>query len=177
MMILVGKSGQQSRVADPKLLISDPDPDPTGRVISDPDLDPAPGSFWIWIRILVSEIFVKLSHLKSECTLKGHFCTEIKLFVLIPNGNFVSGSGSYSSAYFGSGSGSWKVKVSDPYGSGSATLQQSMIKSTLSSKTVLFLVEFAIKENSHIYQHLDKETNLGSDHLHILWVPLPAVFL
>jgi len=37
---------------------------------------------------------------------------------LIPNDNL--GSGSYLLA--GSGAGSWKVKVSDPYGSGSATL-------------------------------------------------------
>jgi len=43
--------------ADPKLLISDLDPDPTWRVISDPDPDPALGSFWIGIRILVCEIF------------------------------------------------------------------------------------------------------------------------
>jgi len=36
---------QESRVADPKLLISDPDPDPAWKVISDPDPDPAPWSF------------------------------------------------------------------------------------------------------------------------------------
>jgi len=66
-----------SRVADPKLFLSDPDPDPTKRVISDPDL--AHGSFRIWI--LVCEIFVKFSN-KSECTFKGHFCAEIKLFML-----------------------------------------------------------------------------------------------
>jgi len=44
----------KSSVADPKLLISDPDPDPTLRVISDPDPypDPALGSFRIRIRIL-----------------------------------------------------------------------------------------------------------------------------
>jgi len=73
---------QICRVADPKLLISDPDldPDPTWRVISDPDPDPAQGSFPI--RILVCEIFVKFSYLKSECTFKGHFCAEIKLFML-----------------------------------------------------------------------------------------------
>jgi len=52
----------QSSVAVPKLLILDPDP--TWRVISDPDLDPDPNlkSFWIWIRILESnihEIFMK----------------------------------------------------------------------------------------------------------------------
>jgi hypothetical protein len=40
---------------------------------------------------------------------------------MIPSDNF--GSGSYLSAYFGSGSGSWKVKVSDPQGYGSATLE------------------------------------------------------
>jgi len=48
----------KSRVADPNLLITDPDPDPTWRVILDPDLDPDPalGSFRIRIRILVCEI-------------------------------------------------------------------------------------------------------------------------
>jgi len=34
-----------TRVADPKLLILYPDPDPTWRVISDPDPDPARGFF------------------------------------------------------------------------------------------------------------------------------------
>jgi len=67
-----------SRVSDQKLLISDPDP--TWRVISDPDLDPARGS--VRIQILVCEIFVKFSHLKSECTCKGHFCAEIEYFIL-----------------------------------------------------------------------------------------------
>jgi len=123
-----------SRVADPRLFISYPDldPDPSWRVILDPD--PAPGSFWI--RILACEIFVKFLHLMSECTMKGNFCPQIELFMFKilflslhlsfkrpdPNDNF--GSGSYLSAYFGLGSGSWKVKVSDPYcsGSGSATL-------------------------------------------------------
>jgi len=55
----------KTRVADPKLLISDsdPDPDPTWRVILDldPDPDPALGFFRIRICILVSEIFVKFS--------------------------------------------------------------------------------------------------------------------
>jgi len=76
----------QTRVADPKLLISDPDPDPdpTWRVISNPDPEPDPAreSFWIRIWILVCEIIVKFSHLKSECTFKGIFCAEIKLFML-----------------------------------------------------------------------------------------------
>jgi len=57
---LLGKD----RVADPKLLIMDPDLDPTWRVISDPD--PAPGSFRIRIQILVCEIFVKFPHFKLE---------------------------------------------------------------------------------------------------------------
>jgi len=41
-------------------------------------------SFQIRIRIgiLVCEIFVKFSNLKSECTFKGHFCAEIELFML-----------------------------------------------------------------------------------------------
>jgi len=68
------------RVADPKLLISDPDP--TWRVISDLDPDPAHGSFRIRIGILVCEIFVKFSHFKSKCTFKGHLCAEIELFIL-----------------------------------------------------------------------------------------------
>jgi len=56
---------------------------------------------------------------------------------LIPNNNLGSGSGSYSSAYFGSGSGSWKIKVADPYGSGcgsefrSATLVRRQLFSVL----------------------------------------------
>ena len=58
-------------------IISDPDLDPTWRVIADLDPDPARGSFRI--RILVCEIFVKYSHLKSECTFKGHLCAEIEL--------------------------------------------------------------------------------------------------
>jgi len=69
-----------SRVADLKLLISDPDLDPTWGVISDPDQDPSLGSFRI--RILVCEIFVKFSHFKSEFTFEGHFCAEIELFML-----------------------------------------------------------------------------------------------
>ena len=69
---------RRRRVADPKLLISDPDP--TWRVIL--DLYPAHGSFRIRIWILVCEIFVKFLHLKSECTFKGHFCAEIELFML-----------------------------------------------------------------------------------------------
>jgi len=68
----------EGRVADPKLLISDPDLDPSWRVISDPD--PARGSFRI--RILVCEIFVKFSNLKSKCTFKGYSCAEIELFML-----------------------------------------------------------------------------------------------
>jgi len=86
----------------------------------DPDPEPDP-KLLFWIRITA---------------FYGHFCAEIELFMLkivflfyhcicfsrglIPNVNFGSGSGSYSLAYFGSGS--WKVKVSDPYGSGFATL-------------------------------------------------------
>ena len=70
-------SGDESSVADSKLLISDPDA--SWRVISDPDPDPARGSFRIRIRILDCEIFVNFSHLKSECTFKGHFCAEIEL--------------------------------------------------------------------------------------------------
>jgi hypothetical protein len=50
------------RVADPKLIILDPDPDLTWRVILDPDPDLR--SFRI--RILVCEIFSKFSHLKTE---------------------------------------------------------------------------------------------------------------
>jgi len=64
------------RVAEPKLFISDPDP--TWSVISHPD--PTQGSFQN--RILVCEIYVKFSHLKSEWTLKGHFSEEIELFML-----------------------------------------------------------------------------------------------
>jgi len=71
-------SAISSRVADPKLLISDTDPDPTWRVIL--DLDPARWSFRI--QILVCENFAKFFHLKSECTFKGHLCAEIKLFML-----------------------------------------------------------------------------------------------
>jgi len=73
-------------VADLKLFISDPDPDPTWRVISDPDpdSDPAPGSFLIRvrIRILICDMFVKFLHLKSVSTFKGHFWAEIELFML-----------------------------------------------------------------------------------------------
>jgi len=73
---------QLSRVADPKLLISDPDPDPTWRVISDPDPDPARGFFRI--RILVCEIFVKFFAFKVGMYIyfKGHFCAEIEVFIL-----------------------------------------------------------------------------------------------
>ena len=113
--------GSETIISDP-----DPNPDPTWRVISDPDPDPALRSFRI--RILVCEFFALL---KSDCKFNGHFCAEIELFRL--NLVFLSlhfssrglhdyfGSRSYSSAYFGSGS--WKVKVSDPYRSesGSAT--------------------------------------------------------
>jgi len=74
----------ETRAADPKLLISDPDP--TWRVISDPDPDPARWSFRIWIQIQIPilpvKFFVKFSNLKSECTFKGHFCAEIQLFML-----------------------------------------------------------------------------------------------
>jgi len=94
-----------NRVADPKLLISVLDPDPTWWVISYPD--PACRSFGIWI--LVCELFMKFLHLKLECTFLGHFCAEIKLFMLkivfyhcicpsrglILNGNFGSVSESY----------------------------------------------------------------------------------
>ena len=58
-----------SRVADLKVLISDQ------------DSDPALGSLWIRIRILAVEIFVKFTHLKSECTFKWYFCAEIELCV------------------------------------------------------------------------------------------------
>jgi len=50
-----------------------------------------------------------------------------------PNDNFRSGSGSgsYPSAYFGSRSGTWKVKVSDPYGSASGSGSATLVKNLL----------------------------------------------
>jgi len=72
------RKGINCRVADPKLLIADPDP--TWKVISDPDPDPARRSFRI--RILDCEIFVIFWHLKSECRFKGHFCAALKLLML-----------------------------------------------------------------------------------------------
>jgi len=69
-----------SRVADPKLLILDPDP--TWRVISDPEPDLAHRSFQIRMRILVCEFVMKVLHFMSACTFKGHFCARIELFML-----------------------------------------------------------------------------------------------
>jgi len=72
-LYLVG-SETKSSVADPKLLISDPDPtwrvlsdpDPTFQVVSDPDSWP--------------KKFVKFACLKSECRSKILLCAKIKLF-------------------------------------------------------------------------------------------------
>jgi hypothetical protein len=69
------QTDEKSRIADPKLLILDPDLDPTWRVILDPD--PARRSFWF--QILVCEIF---TFKVGMYTLRSFFCAEIELFVL-----------------------------------------------------------------------------------------------
>jgi len=76
-------------------------------------------------------MYIERSFLCQNRTFHVENSVFITAFVLqrpVSNDNFGSGSGSCLSAYFGSESGSWKVKVSDPYGSGSATLGKIRIR-------------------------------------------------
>ena len=93
-------------VADPNLLFSDPDPDPTWRVITDPD------PTWRVIRVISDPDpngqVISVSDPDSEllCSkLRLHHCI-FHLRGLMLNDNYRSGSGSYWSGNCGSGSGS-----------------------------------------------------------------------